>query len=267
MSATPVSIRELRGGPDVPTLRRDRWWVAPAVTFTVLVAFVAYSTWAVFQNANYYVGAAQGRELISPFYSPCITNQCVAGSHGSLVFHWWNVSPALLIVLIPLGFRVTCYYYRRAYYRSFWLAPPACAVADAKPGYTGETRFPLVLQNIHRYFLYLALVLAVILTIDAVDAFNFPGSGIGVSIGTLVLVVNAVLLWLYTLSCHSCRHLCGGQVDQFSKHPLRYRLWKVLSPLNANHMRFAWASLVVVALADLYVRLVASGVFHDPRIF
>ena len=87
------------------------------------------------------------------------------------------------------------------------------------------------------------------------------------SVGTLVLVANATLLWLYSASCHACRHLCGGQVNEFSKHPIRYRLWKLTTPLNARHMQIAWASLAMVAFADLYVRLVASGVFSDPKIF
>jgi hypothetical protein len=108
----------------------------------------------------------------------------------------------------------------------------------------------------------------VILTIDAVTAFRMPGAGgIGVSVGTLVLVVNALLLWLYSLSCHAGRHLCGGAVHSFSKHPIRYRIWKLLTPLNAKHMQIAWASLVFVALTDLYVRLVASGTITDFKIF
>ncbi len=95
-----------------------------------------------------------------------------------------------------------------------------------------------------------------------------PGDGgIGFSVGTLVLCVNAVLLWLYSLSCHAARHLCGGGLRSFSRHRVRHRIWKMLTPLNANHMAFAWASLVFVAFADLYVRLVAGGVFSDPKLF
>jgi hypothetical protein len=86
-------------------------------------------------------------------------------------------------------------------------------------------------------------------------------------LGSLVFVVNATLIWLYTLSCHACRHLCGGGLKQFSKAPVRFRLWRVLSRLNARHMQYAWASLVWVALTDVYVRLLASGVFRDPRFF
>jgi hypothetical protein len=260
---TPVVIGA-RGGPDKPTLREDRWWVEPVVTVTILTAFVVYSTWAAFIGKDYYAGAALNRNLISPFYSPCLTGSCVAGSHPfGIWISAWNITPALLILIFPLGFRLTCYYYRKAYYRSFWLSPPSCSVADAHDSYTGESRFPLIFQNIHRYFFYAGLVFNVILNIDVVVAFQQPGQGIGISVGTVVLAINAALLWLYSLSCHACRHLCGGGVKQFSKAPVRHKVWKALTPLNARHMQFAWMSLVFVALTDLYVRLVASGVIHD----
>ncbi|MGO8826646.1 MAG: hypothetical protein ACLQU9_15615, partial [Acidimicrobiales bacterium] len=224
-SPTPVSIGAPRGGPDQPTLRKDNWWVEPLVTFVVLVSFVAYSTWAAFVGKNYYAGADLHRDLISPFYSPCIANSCVTGSHSFGTLPFWNYSPALLILIFPLGFRLTCYYYRKSYYRSFWLSPPACAVADAgsaTPGtggfrkrYTGETRFPLVLQKIHRYFWYFTLFFAALLTYDAIEAFRFPG-GIGMGLGTVILVINAVFIWAYQLGCHACRHLTGGNLRKFS---------------------------------------------------
>ena len=137
---------------------------------------MAYASWAAFVNKNYFVGASLNRDLISPFYSPCLTASCVPGSHPPTVITWWEISPALLILIFPLGFRMTCYYYRKAYYRSFWLAPPACAVSDAHGSYTGESRFPLLLQNVHRYFFYFGLVFNVILTIDAIVAFRQPGT-------------------------------------------------------------------------------------------
>jgi len=266
-TVTSVAIGGARGGPDRPTLRKDRWWGSVLVTVTVLTAFVTYATYAAFANKDYFVGADMHRNLISPFYSPCLAASCVPGAGHAFTITWWTISPALLILIFPLGFRLTCYYYRRAYYRAFWLSPPACAVSDAHGSYSGETRFPLILQNIHRYFFYFGIVFNVILTIDAVVAFNQPGLGLGVTAGTIVLTLNAVLLWLYTLSCHSCRHLCGGQVRKLSDHPVRRRLWKFVTPLNARHMYFAWASLIFVALTDLYIRLVASGAFHDPRLF
>ena len=267
-ASTPVALGGVRGGPQgVRTLREDRWWLSPAITVGILTSFVVYSTWAAFQNRNYFVGASAHRDLISPFYSPCLAGSCVPGSHPSFTLVQWTISPAILILVVPLGFRLTCYYYRRAYYRGFWQAPPACGVADAHGRYTGESRFPLILQNVHRYFFFLGLILNVILSIDAVVAYREPGEGIGVSVGALVLTVNAILLWSYSLSCHACRHLCGGNVNRFSAHPLRAKLWKLLTPLNSRHMQIAWASLIFVALTDLYVRLVASGVFSDPKLF
>ena len=245
------------------TLRTDRWWVQPAITAAVLLAFIAYSTFRAFQNAYYFA-----EPYISPFYSPCLTTGCEGNTFPKLFTGPSWISPAIYILVFPLGFRLTCYYYRKAYYRSFWLSPPACAVAEPHQRYTGEKRFPLILQNVHRYFLYFAVVFNVILTYDAVLAFRDPSGAWGhMGLGTVVLVANAALLWLYSLSCHSCRHIVGGRLNHFSRHPLRYRFWTLVSRLNARHPTFAWISLFGVALTDLYVFLVASGTLTDPRFF
>ena len=255
------------------TLRRDRWWAPLVTTATVLVGFVGYATWAAFAHADYYWAP-----YISPFYSPCLATTCLHARAGAavnvhvpsvgVVGPWWVISPAVVILIVPLGFRLTCYYYRKAYYRAFWLAPPSCGVAEPHRRYTGETRFPLVLQNVHRYFFYLGVILNAILSYDAVVSFrSHQGQWGHMGFGTLVLVVNAALLWLYTLGCHSCRHLIGGRLNHFSRHPIRYRLWATASWLNARHMQFAWASLIFVALTDGYVRLVSSGTIADPRFF
>jgi len=255
------------------TLRKDRWWLQPTISGSVLVAFIAYSTWAAFDNANYFA-----RPYISPFYSPCLADICgqarsgadvnVHVPHLGIFGPWWSISPAILILIFPLGFRLTCYYYRRAYYRSFWGSPPGCAVGERHKTYSGETRFPLILQNLHRYFFYFGLIFNVILTYDAVVAFRDTHDRWGhMGVGTLVLVTNAILLWLYSVSCHSCRHIIGGRLKHFSRHPIRYRAWELVSKLNKRHMQLAWASLIFVALSDLYVRLVASATIHDARFF
>jgi hypothetical protein len=233
--------------------------VQPLVTALVLGGFIVYATYAAFANKNYYADP-----YLSPFYSPCISSNCAKPTWD--IISWWHLSPALLILPFPLGFRLTCYYYRKAYYRSFFWSPPGCTVPDARRRYTGESRFPFILQNVHRYFFYLTLPFPFILLADGIRAFDFNGE-FGMGLGTLILLVNAVLLGSYTLSCHSCRHLCGGLLDTFSTAPVRHRLWGFMSRLNHRHMQIAWVSLVGVALTDLYVRLVATGTIHDPRFF
>jgi hypothetical protein len=236
------------------TLRRDAWWLELLPVVVVLGLFGVYATARAFEGAYYEWGP-----YLSPFYSPLIDPE----------HRWWPFSPALLILGGPLGFRVTCYYYRKAYYRAFFLDPPACAVSEPRGHrYRGETSFPFVLQNLHRYFLYLALIFLVILWYDALRAFFFDGS-FGVGVGSLVLLANILLLTLYTFSCHSLRHLVGGKLDCFSCVAAggpRYRAWRGVSALNERHMLFAWLSLLSVGGADLYVRLVASGVISDLRL-
>ncbi len=246
------------------TLRRDRWWAYPGVTFIVFFAFVVYATWRAFSGVHYYASP-----YLSPFYSPCLTTECIEGaSDFGTPITWWSFSPALVILIFPLGFRLSCYYYRKAYYRAFWLSPAACAVPEPRKNYTGETRFPLIFQNVHRWFLYASLVIALVLTFDAIIAFRNPAGEWGhMGLGTLVLLINVILIWGYTLGCHSCRHLIGGRLRNFGKHPLRYRAWTLVGKLNARHGQWAWASLIWIALADLYVMLVANGTISDPRFF
>ncbi len=245
------------------TLRQDRWWLYPAATFVVFTAFVIYATWRAFEGANYF-----SEPYLSPFYSPCLGN-CLAGSSDfGQPFSWWQLSPALIILIFPLGFRMSCYYYRKAYYRAFWLSPPACGVAEPHTSYSGETRLPLILNNIHRYFWYAAMVVAAILTFDAVLTFQDENGDWGhMGLGTLIFLANVVLIWLYTLSCHSCRHAIGGRLRHFSKHPVRYKLWTWVSGQNQRHALYAWLSLFSVALTDVYVYLLATGAIHDPRFF
>jgi hypothetical protein len=179
---------------------------------------------------------------------------------------WLPLTPALFILWAPGGFRFTCYYYRGAYYKAFWADPPACAVGEPRSGYRGESKFPLILQNIHRYFLYLALIFIVILSYDAILATQFS-DGFGIGVGTIVMAVNVILLGGYTFGCHSLRHLVGGGCDVLSDKPVRKGLWAWVSKLNRKHMLWAWLSLFWVGFTDFYVRMCSMGVFTDYRIF
>src|SRR6267378_2024781 len=236
------------------TQRRDAWWLEILPVLILFGGFGLYATLRAFEGKYFAFGP-----YLSPFYSPLIDEH----------HRWWKLSPALLILGGPLGFRATCYYYRKAYYRAFFLDPPGCAVSEGKRNYKGETKFPFILQNAHRYFLYLAVLFLFFLWKDAIQAFFFDGK-FGVGVGTLLLLVNIILLTMYTLSCHSLRHLAGGKLDCFSCATFgkpRYKTWCGLTILNERHMWFAWMSLISVGLADLYVRLVASGAIQDARIF
>jgi len=249
------------------TLRTDRWWQAPLITFVLLTAWLAYGVVRITSQRAYFV---EKYHYLTPFYSPCVTASCTPESRdfGTWFGHFPPFLPFAIIGLtFLLGFRVTCYYYRRAYYRAFWASPPACAVAEPHKRYTGETRFPLVVQNLHRYFFYAAVLVSLVNSYDAIRAFRGGDGGFGIGLGTLVMLANVVLLWAYTASCHSCRHITGGRLRHFSRHPVRYWLWTQVSKLNARHMQLAWITLGTLMLTDAYIALVASGAISDLRIF
>jgi hypothetical protein len=243
----------LRRSGFTATERRDWWWAAPLAQGLMLAVLITYANWAAYQNADYQAGG-----YLSPLYSPLIPIEGLP------------ISPSFFILVPPVLFRATCYYYRKAYYRSYFLDPPACAVSEFRgAGYRGETAFPLVLQNLHRYLFFLTLFYLPFLWHDVVNAAIFDGR-FGIGVGTLVILTNTTALTLYSLSCHSCRHAVGGNLDCFSSCPrnrTRYRAWKGVSALNARHMLFAWVSFFTVCGADLYVRLVAKGALTDLRLF
>jgi hypothetical protein len=172
---------------------------------------------------------------------------------------------------MPAGFRLTCYYYRGAYYKAFWADPPSCAVGEPRTQYWGERWFPLVMQNVHRYFLYIAVLFLLHLSHDVWIAmwFENPATGateFGIGVGTLVLALNVVLLAGYTLGCHSMRHLAGGFRDELSRSRSLEACYRCTSTLNHRHQLYAWASLFTVAFADIYVRLCSMGIWTDVRI-
>ncbi len=256
------------GSAPAPELRRtDRWWIAPLTFALVFGVFALWATFRAFQNDFYYTAP-----YLSPFYSPTITLGWRIGGFA--------ISPALLILPFPLTFRLSCYYYRKAIYRAYLADPLACAVAEPKPlqrsrfrRYMGERTFPFVLQNFHRYAFYAAVVFIVLLWKDTVEAFFFPsatGTHFGIGLGSLVFLANILLLSLYTFSCHSWRHLIGGNTDCYScslANRTKHGLWSKVSFLNERHGLWAMMSLVSVLVTDVYVWSVASGLIQDLRLF
>lgn len=271
-TSTATRLRTGVGAPGraqiaAPTLRTDRWWAQPVVTFILLVAWLLYALIRTVTQQYYFVEAYH---YLSPFSSPCVSSSCNPAAQDFGV--WFGNFPPFLpfgIIVLPflLGFRLTCYYYRKAYYRSFALSPAACGVPEPHASQKGETRFPFIFQNAHRYFFYAAILVSLVNTYDAVRSFHGSDGGFGIGLGTLIIVADVVLLWAFTLGCNSCRHIVGGRLKHFSKHPVRYRAWTWVSKLNARHMQFAWITLGSLMVTDAYIGLVSAGVFSDPRLF
>jgi hypothetical protein len=254
------------------TKRTDNWWAGPGITFFVFSVFVVYTTWALWQAKHYYADP-----YLSPYYSPVLfTDPAAAGA--APVSHawfgswpsWWPdfipKSPAMFILIFPLSFRMTCYYYRKAYYRAYAGSPPGCAVGPlgGKRKYNGETKL-LLIQNLHRFALYAALAFIFLLGYDALISFSKNGQ-LGVGLGSIIISINVILIACYTFGCHSFRHLVGGRKDCMSncgKPTVALGAWKRVSWFNARHMQFAWASLLWVMVTDVYVRLVSMGVITD----
>jgi len=244
------------------TSRAGNWWVTPLAVFLGFSTFIVYSTWAAMQGNHYEFGP-----YLSPFYSPLIfgdSPHALLSARPSWIPVW--VSAAMLILWAPGGFRFTCYYYRGAYYKAFWADPPSCTVGEPRKKYLGERSFPLIVQNIHRYFLYLAVIFIVLLAHDVWKALWFDGH-FGIGVGTLVLAANVTLLSCYTFGCHSMRHLIGGVRDRLTGTPVRKRAYDCVSCLNRRHMLFAWCSLFSVGFSDLYIRMCSMGIWSDWRIF
>jgi hypothetical protein len=250
------------------TMRRDAWWAQSLLTFIVLGGFVVYATWAAFQGNHYEYGP-----YLSPFYSPLLFGEGPHSWFGPQP-SWWPAalpfSAALLILWAPGGFRFTCYYYRGAYYKAFWADPPSCAVGEPRKSYLGENSFPLIIQNIHRYFLYAAIIFIFLLSYDVWLAlwWDTPGGGkeFGIGLGTLIMAANVVLLASYTFGCHSLRHIVGGRKDEISKSAVTDACYSCTTSLNNRHQLFAWCSLFSVMLTDVYIRLCSMGYLSDPRL-
>ncbi len=290
MAEGKMSLPMARGAGE--TSRRDLWWLQPLAVFLGFSTFIGYSTWAAFQNDHYTYGS-----YISPFYSPALLysptqdaekSKSRAHEKSSITradeqkAHtfcgpkpaWWPgflpFSAALLILPVPGLFRFTCYYYRGAYYKAFWADPINCGVGEPRKSYWGENSLPLILQNLHRYALYAALVFIVILAYDALQGFIFindDGSKrFGVGVGSFVLVLNVCLLGSYTLGCHSMRHLIGGHRDELAKSKTQKKLYDCVTCLNGKHGMWAWFSLFWVGFSDVYVRLCSMGIWTDFRL-
>ena len=273
MSSIDVPLKK---GGFGETRRTDAWWVEPLFIFLGYLAFIIYANYAVFtpmcgvkpQGAPQPCYEVPGTSYLSPMYSPLLLTAAPPWWPGFIPF-----SAAMLVLWAPAGFRFTCYYYRGAYYKGWWADPPSCAVGEPRNTYRGEKKFPLILQNVHRYFLYLAILFIFLLAWDGWRSLWFPTTSdpngpktFGIGLGSILLILNPILLGLYTFGCHSFRHLVAGRKDVMSNASLQKKCYDCVSTLNRSHMKWAWISMFYVALVDVYIRLCATGVIHDWRI-
>ncbi len=238
---------------------RTPWWAYSAFFMGAQAIFGIYVLVVVMTDFQHHFSDP----YLSPFFSPLLP----AATIGSFI-----LSPGVYIVWSPLLFRASCYYYRKAYHRAMF-APPACSMPPPtllqRVKYRGEVTLPWVFNNLHRFFLYTAIINIAFLAVDAVKAFQQADGHLMIGLGTLILVVNVVMLSAYTFGCHAFRHLVGGSADCFScsrTARTRHSLWQKVSILNARHGLWALVSLFTVWGCDIYVRLLTHGVFTDPRI-
>jgi hypothetical protein len=256
------------------TERRDLWWIEPALIFAIFTGFLVYATFRIFEGNSMltrHFEVDNGHyHYLSPFGTPDLTGLVPPFLASIPLVGVFFTNPAFLVLPFPAGFRFTCYYYRKAYYRSFAARPAACGVEAVKGHkYRGERRL-FILQNIHRYFLYAAIVVLGFLTWDAVRGIWTP-HGWYFGIGNAIMILNVGLLAGYTFGCHSFRHLVGGRLDCYSCDALsqtRYTWWQYVTKLNQNHMWWAMTSLFGVALTDVYIRWIdlshATTLFGVP---
>ena len=218
-------------------------WLYPTFVVVALSLFALYAAWVVlfFKDGRF-------GPYLSPFNSPEF-RVAIAG---------FAIPTGIWIFWIPLVFRFTCYYYRKAIFRSYLWHPRSCAVHEPSRGtYHGETRL-FIFNNLHRFAFYIVVLQVAVLWYDAVVSFTFNGA-FHFGLGTALMLVNVVCLSGYTFGCHAFRHMAGGGLDCFSCHRARYRLWKGVTVLNIPHDRWAWVSMFTVWGVDLYIRLLQLG--------
>lgn len=257
----------------IRTQRMDLWWLQPLIILFGLVTAIVYLTWAAVIGTHYEFGP-----YVSPVYS------------APWIPAWWPISPAFLLLWIPIGFRATCYYARKMYYRAVFADPANCAIDESyRKEYLGETRSPFIFNNLHRYFLYLALILTVIHWIEWLGTLRHEGNWY-IGVGTVIILIDTIALSLYVFSCHSFRHLiggnrrvlsggcCGGKCQEppnntghdsefRKKTSSRVTTWQKVSTLNVFHGLWFWVSLYSIIAADLYTRLLSMGLIpSDPHI-
>jgi len=246
------------------TNRIDNWMGQPMAMGGALILLLLYTAWRLtIGDADIHY---DDHRVTSPIFSPDIIYMFGITGHPG-----W-VNSAILILWIPFGFRGTCYYMRRVYYRSFFMSPVACWVDEPeinkKLGYQGEKRL-FVINNIHRYMLFLAIAILLVKWYDVVHSMHIM-SGFILDVGTIVLAIESALLTMYVTSCHAFRHVIGGRLDRWTTgtsglmgkmHDFVSKKW-----INKSHGFWFWTSLSFVFIGDIFIMMVANGTIPESSI-
>ena len=178
-------------------------------------------------------------------------------------------SPTILVLPFVGLYRLTCYAYRKDYNRHVFKHPLVCTaygrLDDSTRKYTGETSMFMKAENLHRYFLYVAIAILPFFYYDFYISLFYAGYFI-LRLGSVILLLNALFITMYVLSCHSFRSLIGGRKDCYSCMAGGKgvnKVYRAQSRLNAHHEAIAWLSLIFIIFVDLYLRGLAAGLPID----
>ena len=84
--------------------------------------------------------------------------------------------------------------------------------------------------------MYVMLAYLPLLSFDVWLSLNFHEGdthAYGVTVGSLILLVNVIMLTGYTFGCHAFRHVVGAsQVGRIPMNRMKYKLWKLSTKLN-----------------------------------
>lgn len=170
----------------------------------------------------------------------------------------------LALLIIPIGFRLTCYYFRGWYSKHiFGRSFSKRQLLNLKHiKYTGEWW----VHKLHRYFLIAAIGLLILHFYDAV--INVIQNSGHLYLSNILEWLDVIFLSMYVFGCHSFRHILGGNLICFGcKRKTRYKDHSWQYWLNQHHGLFFWISIITIIVLELYVRLMTNNLITDLILF
>ena len=248
-------------------MRLDAWWVQPAIVFVILSAFIVYATWAAFQGDHYTYGP-----YLSPFYSPEVFGDSPHSWFGPKPAwwpRWMPFSPALLILPFPGMLPRHLLLLPRRLLQGVLGRPASLRrrrAAHELPRRALSCRS--IIQNVHRYFLYFALVFLVILAIDVWKASGSPTRDRRDALrhrrrARSSSPLNVVLLGGYTLRLPLAAPPRRRRISTaLSRRPVRKKAYDCVElPQPPAHEVGVDQPRLASRFADLYIRLCSMGIW------